>query len=850
MIQVGSQLGRFQVVERIGQGASGEVFRGYDDMLARPVALKVLRRKHRMTRLGRTRFLREARALSTLNHPSICSIYDFLEIDREDLLILEYIDGESMKHRLERESEVALATRLDWALQLVEAMAVAHQANIVHRDLKPDNLLITKDDRLKILDFGLAVARDAEPEEGERDRDARAISLDPNETHHGTLLGTLAYMAPEQARGERATTASDVYALGLVLQELFTGESAYVDTQNVGALLNRVERAETRPIDGQALGLDGDLVRLVERMTQEDSRLRPTAGEAGRLLRQIAQEPRTKRRRFQVVTTVLVTLALMVASYGLALLHRSESRSADVPRTRVIAFLPVANYLPENESAWVRYGLLEMVREGFPARADTYLIESERLERAWGEAAPVGHDQLDAERIRRLGRALGANIFVAADLSRRGRAYRLEYGVYTRSGLVFDSSAQSEDFSQLTTDVTRDIALKLGYVSEREDSSFFPSIDPIASQVYGAGLHQYLVEGPRVARHYFQVCYDRDPTFLQALYYLGRCELRLGDSEAAERYFHQVLPQARARGDRLLVADCLHQIARIDSDAAEFTEAEKLFEESMTIYRELGNLNGVAKIHLGLAMSHYTQGDERLAEIHGRESWLLRRRTGNAHDEGVVINFLGIVAMDGGRLELAEQRFKEARRIFQDINQPQFELLILGNLGLVAKARGDFGEAERLMNISLELSERTGDSRNTLLLQSHLADLKAARGQTEEALSIYRKVLERASKMSNEELVVTALASMAGVHLDLGEISLAGACLERVGASSVYIQDHYETLFVLGRYQASIGEREAALTTLERAKREAKEAWSDTMEDFRRELASDLGRVETDKGGG
>jgi Tol biopolymer transport system component/predicted Ser/Thr protein kinase len=217
----GRRLGPYEILELLGSGGMGEVYRGRDTRLDRVVAVKVLGGAAREPSRARDRFEREARAISSLSHPHICAVYDVGREDGIDYIVMEYLQGESLASRLGRR-----ALRLDQALQhgveIASALAEAHRAGIVHRDLKPANVMLTQAGA-KLLDFGLAKLR--EPEDP-----SLGTTADPL-TAEGALLGTLPYMSPEQVEGKEADARSDIFSFGAMLHEMLTHERAFVGSQ-------------------------------------------------------------------------------------------------------------------------------------------------------------------------------------------------------------------------------------------------------------------------------------------------------------------------------------------------------------------------------------------------------------------------------------------------------------------------------------------------------------------------------------------------------------------------------------------------------------------------------------------
>jgi eukaryotic-like serine/threonine-protein kinase len=232
-VTLGSLLGPYRIEEKIGEGGMGVVFRAFDTRLQRKVAVKVLRRFATEDESARTRFLQEARMAAALNHPHIVTIHDVGSSGDSDFIAMEYVSGSTLD-RLIASSHLSLKESLRYAEQIAQALAGAHSLGIVHRDLKPGNVIVGDDGNAKVLDFGLA-KRLGEP----MDRSAEsALPVTQGQTAissmtlKGTLLGTISYMSPEQARGERVDERSDIFSFGALLFEMISGRKAFSGTNH------------------------------------------------------------------------------------------------------------------------------------------------------------------------------------------------------------------------------------------------------------------------------------------------------------------------------------------------------------------------------------------------------------------------------------------------------------------------------------------------------------------------------------------------------------------------------------------------------------------------------------------
>jgi Tol biopolymer transport system component len=234
-LQLGARLGSYEIIVALGAGGMGEVYRAKDTKLGRDVALKVLPASFTNDPERVARFRREAQVLASLNHPHIAQIHGLEEVDGTQFLVLELVDGESLDKRIAR-GRIPVDEALGIARQIAEALEAAHEKGIIHRDLKPANIALTNDGNVKVLDFGLAKAVEATSWSASDATNSPTITSAAMMTGVGVILGTAAYMSPEQAKGRAADKRSDIWAFGCVLYEMLTGKRAFGGT-NVPEML-------------------------------------------------------------------------------------------------------------------------------------------------------------------------------------------------------------------------------------------------------------------------------------------------------------------------------------------------------------------------------------------------------------------------------------------------------------------------------------------------------------------------------------------------------------------------------------------------------------------------------------
>jgi eukaryotic-like serine/threonine-protein kinase len=270
----GKRVSHYQVLEKIGAGGMGVVYKGEDTRLGRPVALKFLPEKIAPGSQGMERFQREAQALSALNHPNICTVYDVGEHEGRPFLVMEFLEGLTLRRKIDGRP-MNIEMLLDLATQVSSALETAHAKGIIHRDIKPANIFVTDPGPAKVLDFGLAKLA-TEPHTQDEDAPTKtlaATALRDSFTQTGMAVGTVAYMSPEQVRGEELDRRTDLFSFGLVLYEMATGHQAFPGNTSgviIDAILNR-HAAAPRTFNPQ---VPAKLEEIINKALEKDRKLR------------------------------------------------------------------------------------------------------------------------------------------------------------------------------------------------------------------------------------------------------------------------------------------------------------------------------------------------------------------------------------------------------------------------------------------------------------------------------------------------------------------------------------------------------------------------------------------------
>jgi serine/threonine-protein kinase len=747
---VEDHVGPYRILGLLGRGGMGHVFRAHDSKLQRDVALKVLPRAYEVDPDRLARFQREAQALAALNHPNIAAIYGIEESHGRQALVLELVDGVTLAARIGK-GALPIGEALTLARHIAQALEAAHAKGIVHRDLKPANIKVTLEGVVKVLDFGLAKAA------GDSAAAAAADSPTlPGDTRAGVIVGTAAYMSPEQARGHDVDPRSDIWSFGCVLFEMLAGRQAFESDGASGSIAKvRGDEPDWTRLPART---PARVRRLLRRCLEKDPGKRPqTIAEARAVL-----DGLTARR----IGLGAAAAAAVLAGIAIAVSYGTLTRPAVVPNPQpiVLAVLPFANQSGDAEQDYLSVGLTDEIA------SELARLQPDRL-RVIPRATTTRYQQSRRD-LAQIGSDLRASYFIEGTTARSGD--RIQIGVRLKRGSDLTEvwsqhyERNKDEIPIVEADVARSIAREVSLILRPEQRARLDrraAIDPDAYEKYLRGrffLEKRSAQGLKRAVAEFQAATERYPEYAAAYAGIAGAYILLS-------YYSYMPPDEAYAGARAASA----MAVKLDDQLAEahvmlggvYNEYDLQWRTAETEYREALRLDPnystahqwYANLLIGLgrrdeAQSHILRARDLdplsiIIQVNVANIFLLSRDYERARQEclraiemdenfGTARWILGRAEQMLGRYDAAVVEFERGLKLEPDNTVLQAAL---------ARTHAAAGAATRARQILADL-ERTSTRRYVSPLD--LASVLAALKQHDQAVArLERAVQQRANRI-------------------------------------------------------------------------------------------------------
>jgi non-specific serine/threonine protein kinase len=776
---IGETISHYRILERLGAGGMGEVYKAEDLRLRRLVALKVLLPGSHPSEEARLRFLREAQAASSLNHPNIATIYEIDEVERngerQSFIVMEYVPGRTLGD-FARARTLSVPEALEVVMQIADALAEAHARGIVHRDVKPSNAIISESRRVKVLDFGLAKFQPVAPE---ADETASIYRTEIMQTVPGTVLGTLAYMSPEQALGKEVDHRSDIFSLGVLTYELLAGRLPFVGA-TTPALVESLLHTEPPALSRLNPGVTPELERIVRKMLEKD-RARRYPG-----LREVYLDLDAARGD---VTRLLAGPASQAdLSHVTQILPDSAGGARLGARAgKSLAVLSFTNITQNADDDWLGTGIAETVTADLKNIEGITVIGRERIYEVLRQLSAGERVELDEKLATRVGREVGARWIICGGYQRLGELLRItarfvevETGELVKTVKIDGRMSQIFELQdKIVYELSRDLHLSL----RRSECEVIEQDETCVIEAYEAftkGMINLRVASREAldrAILFFERAVALDPHYARAYAALGyTCELK-----------------------------------------ATFLTMPELFDRAIANFQkaiELRPLLAESYAGLGLTFIQLGRDDEAIGAI--------RRALALVPDDPYARATLGRAYF------LAKGKFREAAA--------EFEQALAANpkAGWVAMQLahcyaflGDYARGEAVARQAIALQEQFLSGQEGMQLIGaylRLGHLYYLQGRYDDAVSeFYRELvfLRQSDHALKERAAIEVHQRLASAYLRQGNLSDAGLAFEKaVRGFEQRLQmgaDEPFTRYYIACAYAMMGERDRALECLEKA---------------------------------
>jgi eukaryotic-like serine/threonine-protein kinase len=750
---------RYEILELLGQGGMGAVYKARDREVNQLVALKVIRPDLASNPAIIERFKQELILARQVTHKNVIRIYDLAEADGVKFITMEYVEGEDLRSLIHETKKLAPAEAVEIMRQVCLALEAAHSVGVIHRDLKPQNIMRDKTGRVLVMDFGLA-------------RTIEGSGM----TQSGAMVGTLEYMSPEQALGKSLDQRSDLFTVGLIFYELLTGKMPFSADSALASLIKRTQERAV-PISDHDHSIPGALSGVVSKCLERDSNLRyQTAKELladlegwqGKTAGATLSFPSVgtwAQGAWPWIAVSLVALVLMFVGvrYRETLFPLKPLQQAVVVKPDVsLAILPFRNASGDPALDWLGNYVAEMLQTQVGQSARVRIISPERVHQVLADLRISPDTSIDPSTVRRVAESSSADTLVWGQYSKFGDQLRIDATVqdlkHDRSvPLKIEGLAQQEipvAIDRLGASIRKNLSVSPDVLKELKASSFQPTSKSVeALRDYNQGV-QLLREGRNLeAIKILQVAIKEDPLFALAYSRLADAHSTLGydsDAEQASRKAVE-LSQKLPLAESYLIGATHARIVRDDKKAIQaYENLSKTLPDNPEVQYELGSLyRDQADYDKARAVfGQILQGDPKNI----RALWQM-----------------GAIEMMSGNAQAAlDPLTKGLSLAIQADNQEQKGLILLA-MGSTYRLLNKPDEALRSFQESLEVNTKIGQKRGMAADLISMAQVQALSGKSDQALANYNRGLQIEREIGAKKEAGDTLLELGNLYLDRGQ---------------------------------------------------------------------------------
>ena len=751
--------GRYEILQLLGEGGMGAVYKAMDRELDRPVALKLIRPQLAANPSILARFKQELLLAHQVTHKNVIRIYDLGDADGVKFITMEFVEGVDLRALIHEKKKLPPEEAVEITEQICRALEATHTVGVIHRDLKPQNIMRDNSGRILLMDFGLA----------------RTVEGD-GMTQTGALVGTMEYMSPEQALAKNLDQRSDLFTLGLILYELLTGKTPYSAESVVASLIKRTQEGAI-PVSDHDGTIPAPLSNIVSKCLERDPNLRyQTAAEllrdldaysgkgaAANLRFQPAVEPWGRTIPWPLVTGVATVLLLAIVGYEFrgTLFAPSAKKGATV-QALSLAVLPFENKSGDASWDWLGPSLADMLSTDVGQSAHLRAVSSDRVQQVFHDLRIAPNAAVDSATLGRIAEFTNADTLVSGRYTKLGDQIRIDATLqdrkHNRTILVKAEAANQQDLSaavdRLAAMIRQNLALSPDLVKELQAQSFKPTSTSVdALRDYNQGL-QLLRQGNNLeAKKQFEAATKEDPQFAVAYSRLGEAYSDLGyDAEAEQAARHAVdLSQNLPLAQKYFIDASLARITKDNQKAlADYENLAKSFPDNLDVQFALGSLYEDAG-DMDKARSYYAN--------------VLKTDSKNLD----ALLAMGRVEIKAGNPQKGLDPLDQARHIAIDLDIQEQQALILQATGIAYKLMNKPAEALRNYEDSMAINQRLGQKRGVAASLVEIAQVQLSLGKPDAALKAYNDALKIRQEIGAKKEAGDTLIDLGDLYMERGQ---------------------------------------------------------------------------------